>query len=169
MLIEQSDHQAFGPVLQGPGLDAHGQGTVQFKAPPGPVADDAQILGGRMMAVIQEGGVLDEQIVAGLAAGLAGALQMGCQHRLEGDAALAKEAVGSLELGPVGAGLGQRAAGRGGQAGGDFQQALLAARVTQLGEGEFGLGPLARRQKRGAHRPGPVRNQPEPAAATSAP
>ena len=95
-----------------------------------------------MPAIIQQRGVLDEQILAGLAAGLAGAGPMRSRDVLEGDAALAEEAVGGLEFGPVRKGLGQRAARRGGQMRGDIHEALAAPRIVQGSAGKFMLGPL---------------------------
>lgn len=119
-MIEESHHHPFGPLLQRPTFHAHGQRAVQLKAPPGAVADHAQILGGPMAAVIQERGVLDQQILSGLTTALAGPFQVRSQHALESHIALAKEAIGRFEFGPVREGLGQGPARMGGQVGGDF-------------------------------------------------
>ena len=154
LLIKQSHHHAFGPWRQGPGFDAHGQRAVQGKTSSAAVADHAEILGGRRVAVIQKRGVLDEQILSGLTATLPGALQRRGQHSLEGDSSLPEETIGGFEVGPVGEGLGQRSPRPGGEAGGDFHQTLMATRITQLGEGELGLGPLGRWQQRCAHSTG---------------
>ncbi len=59
-----------------------------------------------MIAIIQKGCVLDEQILSRLAPRLAGALQMGGQHPVKSYAPLPKEAAGRFECGPVREGLG---------------------------------------------------------------
>ena len=117
---------------------------MQFKSP-SPVANEAQLFGVRMAAVIQQRGVFDEQIFAGLAARLARPLQVRGQDSLEAHPTLPKKTIRRLELGPVGKGLRQGATGTGGQMFGDIYQALITTLITQLGESKLTLCPWTRR------------------------
>jgi hypothetical protein len=109
-LPEQSQHRSFGPLRQRPGLNAHRQRAVQFKAAPATISHHPQILRGRPPAVIQLRRILDQQILAGLAARRPGAFQMRRENALKTHAALAEEAIGRLEFRPVRKGLWQCAA-----------------------------------------------------------
>jgi hypothetical protein len=73
LLAQQAQHRAFGPLFQRPGLHPHGQRAVQEQAAAPPIADEAQVLGRSMAGVVQFGGVLDEQNLAGILTGAPGA------------------------------------------------------------------------------------------------
>jgi hypothetical protein len=98
-----------------------------------------------LAAVIQQGGVFDEQIFAGLAARLARPLQVRGQDPLVADPTLPKKTIRRLEFGLVGKGLRQGATGTGGQMFGDIYQALITTLIAQLGESKPTLCPLTRR------------------------
>jgi len=95
-----------------------------------------------MAAVIQKGGILDEQIFSRLSAGLPRPLQVRCQDPFEGDAPLPEETIGGLQLGPVWKSLRQGPARTGGQMFGDVYQALVAPLIAQLRKAKFSLRPL---------------------------
>ena len=142
LLVKQSHYRALGPLFQRPTLHPHRQRAVQFETPRR--TDDPQTLGCTMPTVIQKGGVLDEQIVSGLAAGLASSFHMGRHYSLKAHSPLSKKTVGGFELGPILKSLRQYPTGTGGQMFGDIHQAFIATLIPQLGESKFILRPLSR-------------------------
>jgi hypothetical protein len=97
-----------------------------------------------MAAVIQQGRVLDEQIVSGLAAGLACSFHRGRHYSLKAYSPLSKKTVGGFEFGPIPKGLRQHPSGTGGQMFSNIHQAFIATLISQLGEPKFILRPLSR-------------------------
>ena len=97
-----------------------------------------------MTAVIQQGRVLDEQIVSGLAAGLACPFHLGRHYSLKAYSPLSKKTVGGFEFGPIPKGLRQHPSGSGGQMFSNIHQAFIATLTSQLGESKFILRPLSR-------------------------
>jgi hypothetical protein len=97
-----------------------------------------------MAAVIQQGRVLDEQILSGLAAGLACPFHMGCHYSLKAYSPLSKKTVGGFEFGPIPKGLRQHPSGTGGQMFSNIHQTFIATLISQLGKPKFILRPLSR-------------------------
>src|SRR6266699_1452482 len=63
-------------MIQVPGVDSQGEGAVQRQSPTMFIADLAQIRTAPVGGIVQNGGVIDEQVFSGLRAALARALPM---------------------------------------------------------------------------------------------
>jgi hypothetical protein len=87
---------------------------MQLKTP-STISDESQILNCRMVAVIQQRCIFDQQIFSRLAAALARTFQVGCQDALKANCSLTKEAIGRFEFGPLRESLRQGSARTGGQ------------------------------------------------------
>ena len=141
---QHPQYDPLGPLFQIPTLEPYGQRRVQPQTPATPITNRAHLLGRRMIGIVQVGGVLDQQILAGLLAGRPGALPVRLLNLLEGNLGLIEKPVGGFEFPPRGKGLRQCAARLLNQIRGDFHQALGAASVPQLGRRKFRFGPLGR-------------------------
>jgi hypothetical protein len=101
MLVKESHYHAFGTLRQAPRLHPHRQSRVQFQALATMIPERPQFQGHQPAAVIQTGGVFNQQIFSRLPAGLPGALHMGRLHSLMGHSRLSKKTVGGFEFRPV--------------------------------------------------------------------
>ncbi len=102
----------------------------------------AEAGGGRMMGVVEQGGVVDGQHQGQLADPVTGGLDMAGEDGRRRTGSVSVEAIGGLEAGGVGAGIGQGSAGAIAQGGRQVDQPPGAAGIAQLGRRELCHRPL---------------------------
>lgn len=128
--------------VQGDALGADRQNGVDEQAALGQIAEMAQVLGGGVVGVVQQGGVLNGQ--DGLAVGgqtVAGAAGVRGDNVVGVHGGVVPEAVGGLGSRPGAAGDGDRLFGVGGQVGDEADEALVASLVAEFGVAVFAGGP----------------------------
>src|SRR6185369_10141041 len=115
---------------------------MQFKAPFLTISDHPQILRLVVMGKIQQGGVLNNQILPRLPAVRARPFQVRQHNPPKIHRGIIEESVCGFELSPVREGLRQGPAWTGGKVGGDVHKAFATTWVAQFGKRKFILGPL---------------------------